>query len=83
MTVESTLTGTYRSLQAEATAIREAGGGSIVNMSSMAATHVSRWQSTYGAAKAGVDMLTRVAAGELGPHGVGVNAVLSVQCLRT
>ena len=76
MTVESTLTGTYRSLQAEARAIREAGGGSIVNVSSMAATHVSRWQSAYGAAKAGVDMLTRVAADELGPHGIRVNAVL-------
>ncbi len=76
MTVESTLTGTYRSLQAEARAIREAGGGSIVNVSSLAATHVSRWQSAYGAAKAGVDMLTRVAADELGPHGIRVNAVL-------
>ena len=62
MTVEATLTGTYRSLQAEARAIRESGGGSIVNISSLAATHVSRWQSAYGAAKAGVDMLTRVAA---------------------
>ncbi len=83
MTVESTLTGTYRSLQAEARAIREVGGGSIVNVSSMAATHVSHWQSAYGAAKAGVDMFTRVAADELGPHGIGVNAVLSVECLRT
>ena len=47
-----------------------------MNVSSLAATHVSRWQSAYGAAKAGVDMLTRVAADELGPHGIRVNAVL-------
>jgi NAD(P)-dependent dehydrogenase (short-subunit alcohol dehydrogenase family) len=77
MTVESTLTGTYRSVQAQARAMREAGGGGcIVNISSLAATHVSRWQSAYGAAKAGVDMLTRVAADELGPHGIRVNAIL-------
>lgn len=76
MTVDGTLTGTYRSLQAEAKAMRDAGGGSIVNVSSMAATHVSRWQAAYGASKAGVDMLTRVAADELGPHGIRVNAVL-------
>ncbi|HXY44027.1 MAG TPA: glucose 1-dehydrogenase, partial [Acidimicrobiales bacterium] len=76
MTVEGTLTGTYRTLQAEAKAMREAGGGSIVNISSMAATHVNRWMSAYGASKAGVDMLTRVAADELGPHGIRVNAIL-------
>ncbi len=76
LTVEGTLTGTYRALQAEAKAMRQAGGGSIVNISSMAATHVSRWQSAYGAAKAGVDMLTRVAADELGSYGIRVNAVL-------
>ena len=52
MTVDATLTGTYRALQAEAKAMRD------------------------GASKAGVDMLTRVAADELGPHGIRVNAVL-------
>jgi NAD(P)-dependent dehydrogenase (short-subunit alcohol dehydrogenase family) len=76
LTLDSTLTGTYRSVQAEAKAMLEAGGGSIVNISSLAATNVSRGQSAYGAAKAGVNMLTRVAADELGPYGIRVNAVL-------
>lgn len=76
MTVDSTLTGTYRSLQAEATAMREAGGGSIVNISSVAATRSGRWESAYSAAKAGVDMLTRVTADEWGQYGIRVNSVL-------
>jgi NAD(P)-dependent dehydrogenase (short-subunit alcohol dehydrogenase family) len=58
-TVDCTLTGTYRSLQAEATAMREAGGGSIVNISSVAAARSGRWESAYSASKAGVDMLTK------------------------
>jgi NAD(P)-dependent dehydrogenase (short-subunit alcohol dehydrogenase family) len=76
MTVDSTLTGTYRSMQAEAKAMRDAGGGSIVNISSVAAARSGRWESAYSASKAGVDMLTRVAADEWGQYGIRVNSVL-------
>ena len=75
-TTDSTLNGTYRSMQAEANAMREAGGGSIVNISSVAAARSGRWESAYSAAKAGVDMLTRVAADEWGQFGIRVNSVL-------
>ena len=75
-TTDSTLNGTYRSLQAEAKAIRDAGGGCIVNISSVAAARSGRWESAYSAAKAGVDMLTRVAADEWGQYGIRVNSVL-------
>jgi len=76
MTVDATLTGTYRAMQAEAVAMREAGGGSIVNISSVAAARSGRWESAYSASKAGVDMLTRVAADEWGEYGIRVNSVL-------
>src|SRR5690242_10003446 len=52
MTVDATLTGTYRTMQAEAAAMREAGGGSIVNISSVAAARSGRWESAYSASKA-------------------------------
>ena len=76
MTTNATLNGTYRSMQAEAKAMRAAGGGSIVNISSVAAARSGRWESAYSASKAGVDMLTRVAADEWGQYGIRVNSVL-------
>ena len=51
------------------------GGGSIVAISSTAAVMSSPGLAAYCAAKAAVDQLVRVAADELGTHGVRVNAV--------
>jgi NAD(P)-dependent dehydrogenase (short-subunit alcohol dehydrogenase family) len=76
MTTNTTLNGTYRSMQAEARAMRSTGGGSIVNISSVAAARSGRWESAYSAAKVGVDMLTRVAADEWGQYAIRVNSVL-------
>jgi NAD(P)-dependent dehydrogenase (short-subunit alcohol dehydrogenase family) len=56
-------------------AIARSGGGSIVLMSSNSAAFSNRYLSGYGAAKAAVDYLARVAADELGPLGVRVNSV--------
>ena len=74
--VDTNLTGVYRSLRAEARAMKRAGGGAIVNISSIAGTLTHRWMSAYCASKAGVNMLTRCAADDLGEHGVRVNAVM-------
>jgi len=74
--VETNLTGVYRCLRAEARAMRAAGGGSIVNISSIAGALTHRWMSAYCASKAGVNMLTRCAADDLGEHGIRVNAVM-------
>ena len=74
--VETNLTGVYRCLRAEARAMRAAGGGSIVNISSIAGVLTHRWMSAYCASKAGVNMLTRCAADDLGEHGIRVNAVM-------
>jgi NAD(P)-dependent dehydrogenase (short-subunit alcohol dehydrogenase family) len=74
--VDTNLTGMFRCLRAQAKAIRDAGGGSIVNVSSIAGALSHRWMTAYCASKAGVDMLTRCAADDLGKHGIRVNSVL-------
>jgi 3-oxoacyl-[acyl-carrier protein] reductase len=51
-------------------------GGRIVNVSSVTGPYVALlYSAAYGAAKAGVDGLTRAMALELGPGGVTVNSV--------
>jgi NAD(P)-dependent dehydrogenase (short-subunit alcohol dehydrogenase family) len=74
--VDTNLTGVYRSMRAEALAMKRAGGGSIVNISSIAGALTHRWMSAYCASKAGVNMLTRCAADDLGEHAIRVNAVM-------
>lgn len=51
-------------------------GGRVVNMASMAAKRGTAGEAAYAASKAAVVALTRVAALELGPSGITVNAVL-------
>lgn len=50
-------------------------GGSVVNVSSTASSLARPGVSHYGASKAGLNQLTRVAAIELAPHGIRVNAL--------
>jgi NAD(P)-dependent dehydrogenase (short-subunit alcohol dehydrogenase family) len=75
-TLETNLIGVFRCLHAEARAMRAAGGGSIVNISSIAAVLTHRWMTAYCVSKAGVNMLTRCAADDLGEFGIRVNAVM-------
>lgn len=49
--------------------------GAIVNLSSQASQAALRDHAAYCASKGAVDMLTKVMALELGPHGIRVNAV--------
>jgi 3-oxoacyl-[acyl-carrier protein] reductase len=60
--------------QAAARLMAEAGGGSIVNISSTSASGIEG-NAPYSASKAGVIGLTRSMATELGPSGIRVNAV--------
>ena len=70
------LTGTFVCMRYALAAMIAAGGGSIINISSIAAWEMSTEHgAAYSAAKAGVLALTRVAAAENGVHGVRVNAV--------
>jgi NAD(P)-dependent dehydrogenase (short-subunit alcohol dehydrogenase family) len=74
--IDTNLTGSFRCLRAEARAMQATGGGSIVNVSSIAGALTHPWMGAYCASKAGLDMLTRCAADELGEHGIRVNSVL-------
>ncbi|MCB0994017.1 MAG: SDR family oxidoreductase [Acidimicrobiales bacterium] len=56
-------------------AMRDHGGGAFVAVSSTAAVQSSRYLASYCAGKAAVDTMVRVAADELGVHGIRVNAV--------
>lgn len=55
--------------------MKEQGGGSIVNMTSMTHRGSSANQFAYSASKGGVYALTRTLAMTLGQHGIRVNAV--------
>lgn len=69
------LTGVFITSQAVIPIILRGGGGSIVNISSVAGLVPLRLQTAYVAAKAGVANLTRSMALELGPLGIRVNCV--------
>jgi NAD(P)-dependent dehydrogenase (short-subunit alcohol dehydrogenase family) len=73
--IDTNLTGAFRCLRAEAR-VMQSHGGSIVNVSSIAGALTHPWMSAYCVSKAGLDMLTRCAADELGEHGIRVNSVL-------
>ncbi len=74
--VESNLTTTFLTLREFAPGMVERGTGSIVTMASNAARFLDiKLTASYAAAKAGIMMLSRHAALELGPHGVRVNVL--------
>jgi 3-oxoacyl-[acyl-carrier protein] reductase len=56
-------------------AMKQTGGGSIVNVSSAAIDHPYPGIGVYAFTKAGVAMLTMTAALEAGPYGIRVNAI--------
>lgn len=75
MLIETNLVGTLLTLKHGGAALAASGGGAMVAVSSLAGTLVHPWMGVYGATKAGIDMLVRTAADELGPVGVRVHSV--------
>jgi NAD(P)-dependent dehydrogenase (short-subunit alcohol dehydrogenase family) len=69
------LTGVFNCLRREIPPMAAAGGGSIVNISSLAGTRGCPMMSAYVAAKHGVAGLTKTAALEYAAAGIRVNAV--------
>lgn len=64
----------YLLIQKAAPAMRAAGGGAVVNISSMAARLAQKHFSAYGAAKAALNQMTRNLAQDFAPH-LRINAI--------
>lgn len=75
-TLDLNVVGTFLTLKHAAPHLAASGRGSFVGVSSHAGRDTFRFLGIYGAAKAGLDFLIRVAADELGAAGVRVNSVL-------
>jgi len=71
--IDLCLTGVFLTVQQAARVMVD--GGSIITIASLNATQPAAGMSAYCAAKAGVVMLTEVAAMELGSRGIRVNAI--------
>jgi 3-oxoacyl-[acyl-carrier protein] reductase len=69
------LRGAWLGTRAAAGWMRDHGGGSIINVSSISGKVGNAGQTNYSAAKAGIVGLTKAAAKELGFAGVRVNAI--------
>jgi len=74
-TIDVTLRGAFNGCRAAIPALVASGGGSIVNLSSVAGTKSSPRFAAYSAAKGGVGALTRSVAFDYGSQGIRVNAV--------
>ena len=73
--VDVNLVGTFLCSQRVGRVMRDAGGGNIVNIGSMATFVGQPRRAAYSAAKAGIAGITRTLAVEWGPHGIRVNAI--------
>ncbi|RME83887.1 MAG: SDR family oxidoreductase, partial [Caldilineae bacterium] len=75
-TLDVNLTGAFLCTQQAARRMREQGGGSIINMASIAGKSQPLYlRAAYAASKAGLVGFTKEAAREFAAHGIRVNAV--------
>lgn len=75
LVIDVHLKGTWLGTRAAGAYMREHGGGSIINVSSISGKVGNPGQTNYSAAKAGIVGLSKAAAKELGFAGVRVNAI--------
>lgn len=73
--IDVNLTGTFLGMQASVDAMKAAGGGSIINVSSIEGLRGAVMVHPYVASKWAVRGLTKSAALELGAHNIRVNSV--------
>jgi 3alpha(or 20beta)-hydroxysteroid dehydrogenase len=74
--LEVNLFGVWLGMRAVIPVMRRGGGGSIINVSSLAGYRGYPGHAIYGASKWALRGLTRTAAAELGPAGIRVNCIL-------
>lgn len=74
-TMDVNLKGYFIMAQEAAKAMMNDGGGTIINIASIAGMSPPAMQGIYAITKAGVISMTKGFAKELGPHGIRVNAI--------
>ena len=74
--IKTNLTGTFHTFKHAGAAIARAGGGAMCAISSIAGARTHRFMGPYCVSKAGIDMLVRNTADELGIAKIRVNSVL-------
>ena len=74
-TLAINLTGAFLVAQAAAREMAKRRSGKIVNIASLSGQRGGHGRAAYGAAKAGLDLLTKVMAVELAEYGINVNAI--------
>jgi NAD(P)-dependent dehydrogenase (short-subunit alcohol dehydrogenase family) len=75
LVIDTNLKGCFLCMQASALKMKAQGRGSIINIGSGSNKIAFPALVAYTASKGGIEMLTKVAAVELGPHGIRVNCV--------
>jgi NAD(P)-dependent dehydrogenase (short-subunit alcohol dehydrogenase family) len=75
LVIDTNLKGCFLCTQAGARHMKDHGGGSIVNIGSGCNKVPFPSLVAYTASKGGIEMLTKLAAVELGPHAIRVNCV--------
>jgi NAD(P)-dependent dehydrogenase (short-subunit alcohol dehydrogenase family) len=73
--MQTNLTGTFYTIKHAGKAMARSGGGSICAISSIAGVRTHRFMGPYCVSKAGIDMLVRNSADELGCANIRVNSV--------
>jgi NAD(P)-dependent dehydrogenase (short-subunit alcohol dehydrogenase family) len=74
-TLAVNITGQFLCVRRAVPLLKQAGGGSIVNISSVAGRLGFPLRTPYAASKWAVVGLTKTLAAELGPHGIRANAI--------
>jgi len=73
--LKTNLTGAFLTFKLAGQHLKANGGGTMCAVSSIAGSRTHRFMTAYSTSKAGVEMLVRSAADELGSLGIRVNAV--------
>lgn len=73
--MQTNLSGTFYTIKHAARAMAKSGGGAICTISSIAGVRTHRFMGPYCVSKAGIDMLVRNCADELGVANIRVNSV--------
>lgn len=73
--MQTNLTGSFYTIKHAARAMTRSGGGAICGISSIAGVRTHRFMGPYCVSKAGLDMLVRNTADELGVANIRVNSV--------